>query len=89
MARGQREANLKFEMLVAAPGDGAETACLSFNHHRDHFGRIWEIETHTGEVAHTACVGFGLERLTIALLRRHGVSPGEWPSSVRDALGRI
>ena len=39
-------------------------------------------------VAHTACVGFGLERITLALLRHHGLDLAAWPEAVRDlALG--
>ncbi len=30
--------------------------------------------------AHTACLGFGLERITLALLRTHGLDPDAWPA---------
>jgi hypothetical protein len=39
-----------------------------------------------GGVAHTACVGFGLERITLALLRHHGLDLAAWPDSVRTTL---
>ena len=32
------------------------------------------------------CVGFGLERITLALLRAHGTAPERWPRAVRSAL---
>ena len=43
--------------------------------------------TAAGEVAHSCCFGFGLDRITLALLRTHGLSPGDWPAAVRDRLG--
>ncbi len=67
--------------------EGPRTACVSFNDHRDLFGRAWAIETEAGDTAHTACVGFGVERLTFALFRHHGFTLGDWPGSVRNVLG--
>jgi hypothetical protein len=37
-------------------------------------------------VAHSACVGFGLERVALALFKRHGLDVGDWPREVRDVL---
>jgi hypothetical protein len=37
-------------------------------------------------VAHTACVGFGEERIVLALLRTHGFDPERWPVEVRKRL---
>ena len=39
-----------------------------------------------GTIAHTACVGFGLERIALALYHRHGFDRAAWPGSVREAL---
>ena len=50
-------------------------------------GRAWAIESEAGETAHTACVGFGVERLTLALFRHHGFIVADWPESVRHVLG--
>ncbi|WP_321872856.1 amino acid--[acyl-carrier-protein] ligase [Burkholderia ubonensis] len=86
VADSQREQNLKFELLVPIEHDGRQTACLSFNYHMDHFGLLWGIRTATGDVAHTGCVGFGLERLTLALFRHHGFDLDAWPRDVRDVL---
>jgi hypothetical protein len=36
--------------------------------------------------AHSACVGFGLERCALALLKVHGLHTSSWPVSVRSAL---
>lgn len=85
LAASQREQELKFEILapIASP---ERTAVASFNYHQDHFGSIYAIETADGSVAHTACLGFGLERVTLALLRKHGLSLDAWPDEVRREL---
>lgn len=85
LAESQREQQLKFEIL--APISGAEpTAVASFNHHQDHFGVTFGIELADGAVAHTACLGFGHERIVLALLHRHGLEIPVWPDDVRDEL---
>ncbi len=86
LAGSQREQRLKFEMLVPVNEGAAATACLSFNYHMDHFGQLWDLRLADGTVAHTACVGFGLERLTLALFRHHGLDLAGWPSGVAAAL---
>ncbi len=85
-ADGQREQGLKFEMLIPVNEGSPPTACMSFNYHQDHFGKIWSLQLATGEIAHTACVAFGLERLTLGLFRHHGFTPSKWPDGVRAAL---
>ena len=39
-----------------------------------------------GGPAHTACAGFGIERVAIALLATHGMAVADWPGPVRRAL---
>ncbi|WP_323073905.1 amino acid--[acyl-carrier-protein] ligase (plasmid) [Mycetohabitans endofungorum] len=85
-ASSQREQNLKFEMLVPIESDTRLTACLSFNYHMDHFGLLWGIKTSDAGVAHTGCVGFGMERLALGLFKHHGFDVQAWPESVRNAL---
>lgn len=86
MADNQREQALKFELLIPV-NDGLEpTACVSFNYHMTYFGDTWGIRTAADEAAHTACVGFGMERLTLALLRHHGFDIAAWPAGVRATL---
>jgi seryl-tRNA synthetase len=60
---------------------------MSFNYHRDHFGSTWNMRNKAGEAAHTGCVAFGMDRLTVALFATHGVDIAQWPASVRGALG--
>ncbi len=86
MAISQFEQALKFELLVPVHSAERPTACMSFNYHRDHFGTAWNIRTASGEVAHTGCVAFGIDRLALALFATHGLELSRWPSSVRAAL---
>jgi seryl-tRNA synthetase len=87
LAANQQAERLKLELLVQIAGP-EPTACASFNHHRDHFGSTWGIELADGSVAHTACLGFGHERIVLALLRTHGLDPQTWPAQVRAQLWR-
>jgi len=86
IADSQRAQALKFELLIPVANPGSKTACLSFNYHMDHFGGIWKIGCDDGSVAHTGCVGFGMERLTLALFRHHGLDVHAWPHEVRALL---
>lgn len=85
LARSQREQALKFEVQVpiASP---EPTAVASFNYHQEHFASRYGLAMADGSIAHTACLGFGLERITLALLRKHGLEPSAWPSEVRGEL---
>ncbi len=84
LARSQRAQALKFEVLVQIAGP-EPTAVASFNYHQDHFSSTYGIAMEDGDVpAHTACLGFGLERITLALLRTHGLDVDAWPAEVRE-----
>lgn len=86
LAVNQRDQNLKFELLIPITSTEKPTACLSFNYHQEHFGHLWHIQTPDGGVAHTACVGFGMERVTLALFKHHGFDVQKWPAGVRKVL---
>lgn len=86
MAASQLELELKFELLVPIWSEQAATAVASFNYHRDHFGRSFEIRLPDGADAHSACLGFGLDRIAIALFRFHGLDRERWPDAVRRRL---
>ncbi len=85
LARGQREQQLKFEVQVPLGGD-EPTAVASFNYHQSHFADVHGLRCEDGGEAHTACLGFGQERIVLALLHRHGFDPESWPSDVRAVL---
>lgn len=86
MRAGQREQELKFELLVQIANPNGPTAIMSFNYHQEHFGETWGIHTADGGVAQTACTGFGMDRIALALLKHHGLDLDAWPKSVRDTL---
>lgn len=86
LAAAQREQELKFEVTVPVISEAEPTALCSFNWHQNHFARLFEIKTSDGGVASTACLGFGLERVCMALFRHHGFDPNQWPAQVRGAL---
>ena len=85
LAASQREQALKFEIQVQIAGP-EPTAIASFNYHQEHFSSAFGITTSDGAVAHTACLGFGEERVVLALLRTHGLDVGAWPDEVARHL---
>lgn len=88
LATNQLDENLKTELTIPLYGDLDEgTAIVSSNCHQDHFGSTFGLSTPDGEVAHSACVGFGMERIALALLRTHGLEPRSWPSDVKASMG--
>lgn len=86
LAVNQRDQELKFEIVVPITSVEKPTAIMSFNYHQDHFARTYDIKTIDGKTAETACLGFGLERIVLALFKTHGLVPNEWPKSVREKL---
>ncbi len=87
VASSQRERNLKFELLIPISEGAEPTACCSFNYAEDHFTAAWQIEMQDGAKAHSGCIGFGMERMTLALFRHHGFDLAHWPAGVRAVLG--
>lgn len=83
----QREQVLKWELVVPICSEEQPTAVASCNYHLDYFGQTFAIHLPDGRPAHTACVGFGLERIGLALFKTHGLDVGAWPRSTRETLG--
>ena len=86
MAAAQKEQDLKFELVHQVATPEKLTAITSCNYHMDHFGHAFDIKTTDGEYAHTACIGFGLERIALALFMTHGFDPDHWPTDVKSVL---
>ncbi len=86
MSMSQREQQLKIEFLIPVFGEDAPTACASINYHQDHFGELFDIHTDDGVRAHSSCIGFGLERCTVALFAAHGIETRGWPAAVKERL---
>ena len=85
LSANQRSERLKLELVVQIAGP-EPTALASFNHHREHFGSTYGLELADGSVAHTACLGFGHERIVLALFSTHGLDLATWPDAVRQTL---
>jgi len=86
MAKTQVEQSLKLEFLIPIARTDRPTACMSINYHRDHFGEVWDLRDSGGELSHTGCVAFGLDRLALALFVAHGLNLADWPPSLTAAL---
>jgi hypothetical protein len=44
------------------------------------------LKTEDGEIAHTACVAFGIDRVAVAVFAAHGLKIDDWPRSTVAAL---
>ena len=86
LAANQRAEELKYELVAPVFAARRPTAIASSNCHIDHFSRPFGITTADGDLAHTACFGFGVDRITLTLLDRYGTDPGAWPAGVRSVL---
>lgn len=86
MAQSQMDQQLKFEVVVPVISAEEPTAICSFNYHQDKFGQAFGIRNADSSVAHTACLGFGMERVVMALFVHHGWRTQDWPQTVRDRL---
>ena len=82
----QREQALKYELVVPICSETQPTAISSCNYHLDYFGLAFDIEGPDEAPAHTACIGFGLERIALALFKTHGLDHRRWPAAVRGLL---
>jgi seryl-tRNA synthetase len=85
LAANQRASALKYEITIpiASPEN---TAVASFNYHQDHFAHVFGLEIEGGTPVHTACLGFGVERIALGMLREHGLDPSTWPTLVVQEL---
>lgn len=85
-AAQQMDQRLKFEILVPVVSLEKPTAICSFNWHQDYFSSKFGFRNSDESIAHSACIGLGLERATLALLKTHGFDPASWPAAVRAQL---
>jgi seryl-tRNA synthetase len=86
MAKAQIDQSLKFEALIRIGKSDQPTACMSLNYHRDHFSSVWDLRNEGGEVSHSGCMAFGMDRLAVALFATHGLDLTDWPTALRAVL---
>ncbi len=77
----QRDQYLKWEFR-ADLGDGVR-AIGSSNYHKGHFSSAFGFHGQDRKEVHTSCIGFGLERLVLALVNVHGEDLANWPEYLR------
>lgn len=82
VASYQAAFELKYEIRVPLPYSNGRTMAIgSINRHHDFFGKAMGFSQKGAPGnAHTACVGFGMERVVWAWLCTHGLNPDRWPS---------
>jgi seryl-tRNA synthetase len=86
MTETQLVETTKLEGLTTVASEAEPTAIISGNYALDHFTSAFSIECADGGKAHSSCVGFGIDRVVLALLRRHGTTSDRWPTEVRSQL---
>jgi seryl-tRNA synthetase len=86
LASSQRQQLLKHEIVIPVTSDAKPTAVASINTHHEHFGALFKMRLASGETVHSSCIGFGLDRITLALLRTHGTDLAQWPSHIASLL---
>lgn len=77
-AEHQRRLAMKFEYRAAIPGAAKGLAVMSSNLHGPTFSKAFDIKQQRRPI-NTGCLGFGLERLALAILAQHGRDPNAWP----------
>jgi seryl-tRNA synthetase len=79
----QRMGEVKYELLFPLPHRAESLAASSFNLHRDFYTSVYDTRRANGDLAESACMGFGLERWMYGFLTQKGLDPEKWPGSVR------
>jgi len=74
---------MKFEYRATLPGMTKMLAIMSSNLHGPTFSKTFALRRDGGPL-HTGCLGFGLERLALALIAQHGHDPQAWPAALRS-----
>jgi seryl-tRNA synthetase len=82
-AQQQQRMALKFEYRAAIPGQRKKLAIMSSNLHGVTFAKSFAMKREGGPL-HTGCLGFGLERLALALIAQHGAEPQAWPDGLKS-----
>lgn len=81
----QRMGEVKFELLFPMPDGREPLAASSFNLHRDYYTSVYDTRRRNGELAESACMGFGLDRWLYAFLTQKGLDPAGWPAMSSEA----
>ncbi len=86
-ANQQRRLAMKFEYAMIIPGQDRKLAIMSSNLHGPTFSKAFNIKR--GERAiNSGCLGFGIERLALAIIAQHGSDPAQWPPRLAQDFAR-
>ncbi|MEU0602886.1 aminoacyl--tRNA ligase-related protein [Streptomyces sp. NPDC006393] len=78
----------KLELAVRHPGTGQDVATASLNKHQTHFTGPFGMTTQDGRPAVSLCVGFGIDRLALALVRNATRDGGPLLESLHTTVTR-
>jgi len=84
----QRLGEVKYELVLPIAHRGIDLAVSSFNLHRTFYASVYNIRQAGGELAETACMGFGLERWVYGFLGQKGLDRRDWPAPVAAWFAR-
>ncbi len=82
----QLSLNLKHEIKALLPYKNELLAISSVNYHENFFSKAFNIRSRDGEVLHSCCLGFGLDRWCLAVFAQFGLDTRKWPRPVRELI---
>lgn len=86
-ATHQRRLAMKVEYRAFLPGQTRALAVMSSNLHGPTFSKAFDITMNRRPI-NTGCLGFGLERMALAVLSQHGADQAHWPERLREDFRR-
>lgn len=78
----------KIEVKAYLPGDQDWFAIGSLNAPKDYLTKRFDIRTPDGQLAHSCCLAFGLDRFCLAVLAQCGIEPEDWPKPLQEEIAR-
>ena len=85
-ATHQHRMAMKYEFKALLPPH-APLSVLSSNLHGPTFSKAFDIKQ-SGRPINTGCIGFGLERVALAIFAQHGTDPATWPPALAKDYAR-
>lgn len=80
----QRMGEVKYELLLHIPDKSEALAAASFNLHRDFYTSVYNTRQADGQLAESACMGFGIDRWVYGFLSQKGINPADWPKFITE-----
>jgi hypothetical protein len=77
--------DMKFELVVELPNKDS-FAVASFNDSKDSLCKAFGISDTKGNMLHSGCAAFGIDRWVLAILHYYGTDRTKWPRKIIDLL---